>query len=98
MRENHALAQLRQGKPSIGLWLHSHSFHIARMIAAQGLFDWLLVDMEHAPIDLSTASMSLAAITDVSAGNCTPLARVTHSTMYHIKQALDAGARASSFP
>jgi 4-hydroxy-2-oxoheptanedioate aldolase len=92
------LAQLRQGKSSIGLWLQSHSFHIARIIAAQGLFDWLLVDMEHTPVDLSTLSMTLAAITDVSAGQCTPLVRVAHGTMYHIKQALDSGAQGIIVP
>ena len=98
MRENHALAQLRQGKPSIDLWLQTHSFHIARIIAAQGLFDWLLLDMEHTPIDLSTTSMTLAGIADVSGGNCTPLVRVAHNTMYHIKQALDSGAQGIVVP
>lgn len=98
MRENHALKQLHQGKPSVGLWLHSHSFHIARIIAAQGLFDWLLLDMEHTPIDLSTLSMTLAAIADVSSGSCTPIVRVAHGTMYHIKQALDSGAQGIIVP
>ncbi len=98
MRQNHALAQLRQGKPSIGLWLHSHSFHIARIVAAQGLFDWLMVDLEHTPIDLSLASMTLSAITDVSGGTCTPLARIAQGTMYQIKQALDSGAQGIVVP
>ncbi|HVU13211.1 MAG TPA: aldolase/citrate lyase family protein [Phototrophicaceae bacterium] len=98
MRENHALAQLRQGKPSIGLWLQSGSVNIARIIAAQGWFDWLLVDMEHSPVDLSTTALMLGAIADISAGQCTPLARVPHRTMYHIKQALDAGAQGIIVP
>lgn len=98
MRQNHMLAQIRQGKPTVGLWLHSQNFHIARAIAAQGIFDWLMVDMEHSPVDLSTASMMLAAIADVSVGNCTPLARVAHGTMFHIKQALDAGAQGVLVP
>lgn len=98
MRENHALKQLHQGNPTVGLWLHSHSFHIARIVAAQGLFDWLLLDMEHTPVDLSTLSMTLAAIADVSGGSCTPLVRVPHGTMYHIKQALDSGAQGIIVP
>src|SRR5436190_23395165 len=73
--------------------MQTHSFHTTRIIAAQRLFDWLLVDMEHTPVDLSTASMIFAAIADVSGGTCTPLARVAHNTMYQIKQALDAGAQ-----
>jgi 4-hydroxy-2-oxoheptanedioate aldolase len=98
MRANHTLAQIRQGKPSIGLWAQSHSFHIARIIAAQGLFDWLLLDMEHTPVDLSTASMTLSTIADVSGGACTPIARIAHGTMYHIKQALDSGAQGIIVP
>ncbi|MEO8396406.1 MAG: aldolase/citrate lyase family protein [Chloroflexota bacterium] len=98
MRENHALAQLRQGKPTIGLWLQTHSIQIARIIAAQGLFDWLLMDMEHTPLDLSTTASALAAIADVSAGSCTPMVRVAHGTMYQIKQALDSGAQGIVVP
>ncbi|MEO8394761.1 MAG: aldolase/citrate lyase family protein, partial [Chloroflexota bacterium] len=88
MRQNHMLAQLRQGQPTVGMWLQSQNFHIARVIAAQGLFDWLMVDLEHSPVDLSTTMTMLATIADISGGNCTPLARVAHGTMFHIKQAL----------
>lgn len=98
MRQNRTLAHIRQRKPAIGLWLQTHSFHVARIIAAQGIFDWLLVDMEHTPVDLSTASMIFATIADVSGGQCTPLARVAHGTMDQIKQALDAGAQGVIVP
>ena len=98
MRENHTLAGIRQGTPMVGLWLQTHSYHTARIIAAQGLFDWLLVDMEHTPVDLSTASMILAAVADVSGGKCTPLARVPQGTMPLIKQALDGGAQGIIVP
>jgi 2-keto-3-deoxy-L-rhamnonate aldolase RhmA len=98
VRQNKTLAQLRQGNAAIGMWLQTHSFHTARIIAAQGIFDWLLVDLEHTPVDLSTASMIFASIADVSAGLCTPLARVAHGTMYQIKQALDAGAQGVIVP
>jgi 4-hydroxy-2-oxoheptanedioate aldolase len=98
VRANHTLAQLRQGKPSIGLWLQSHSFHIGRIIAAQGIFDWLLIDLEHTPVDPSITAMTLAAIADVSGGACTPIARVAQCTMFHIKQALDSGAQGILVP
>jgi 2-keto-3-deoxy-L-rhamnonate aldolase RhmA len=98
VRQNHTLATLRQGKPTIGLWLHNHNFHVTRAIAAQGLFDWLAVDLEHTPTDPSSASMILSAIGDVSGGKCTPIARVAHGTMYHIKQALDSGAQGIVVP
>jgi 4-hydroxy-2-oxoheptanedioate aldolase len=80
------------------MWLQTHSFHVARIIAAQGVFDWLLVDMEHTPGDLSTASTIFATIADVSAGMCTPLARVASGTIDQIKQALDAGAQGVIVP
>ncbi|MHB8625481.1 MAG: HpcH/HpaI aldolase family protein [Aggregatilineales bacterium] len=98
MRQNQTLAKLRRGEPTIGLWLQTHSFHITRIIAAQELFDWLLVDMEHSPVDLSTTSTMLSTIADISGGKCTPLARVAHGTMYQIKQALDAGAQGVIVP
>jgi 4-hydroxy-2-oxoheptanedioate aldolase len=98
VRSNSTLARLRRGQPALGLWLHSHSFHIARIIAANGIVDWLLVDFEHTPVDLSTASTIFAAVADVSAGTCTPLARVAQGSMTQIKHALDAGAQGIIVP
>lgn len=98
MRPNHTLALLRRNAPALGLWLQTHSFHVSRTIAAQGLFDWLLLDMEHTPVDLHNASTILAAIGDVSGGRCTPLARVAGNTPEHIKNVLDAGAQGVLVP
>jgi 4-hydroxy-2-oxoheptanedioate aldolase len=98
MRQNHTLANLRTGKPALGQWMHSSSVHIARALAVQKIFDWILVDMEHAPTDLLTASMMLGAIADISGGMCTPLARIPQATPYHIKQVLDGGAQGIIVP
>jgi 4-hydroxy-2-oxoheptanedioate aldolase len=98
LRKNHCLSLLRQNQAAYGLWLHSHHFHIARLLAAQGLLDWLLVDMEHSPVDLAMSSMILATIADVSMGECTPLARVAAGSIDKIKQALDAGAQGIIVP
>lgn len=98
MRKNHTLSLLRQDKSAYGLWLQSHHFHIARILAAQGLLDWLLVDMEHTPVDLAASSQILATIADVSSGQCTPLARLASGTVDQIKQALDAGAQGIIVP
>lgn len=98
MRQNRTLAQIRAGKPAVGLWLQSHQPQIARIIAAQGLFDWLLADMEHTPVDLSTTAAIMAAVADYSGGQCTPLVRVAQGTQYHIKQALDSGAQGIVVP
>lgn len=98
MRENHTLAKIRRGEAAVGLWLHSHSLQIARLIAARERFDWLLVDMEHTPLDVATTGAIVAAIGDISAGTCTPLVRVPDGTIFHIKQALDAGAHGIIVP
>jgi len=98
MRKNHALAQLRAGERSIGLWLHSGSPYVTRTIAAQGLFDWLLVDLEHSPVDRAAAALMFGAIADISGGNCTPLARVAQGTLENIKHALDGGAQGVIVP
>lgn len=98
MRPNHVLRLLRRRSPAVGLWLQTHSFHVARTVAAQGLFDWLLLDMEHTPVDLSAGAAILATIADTSGGWCTPLARVAGNTAEHIKQALDAGAHGVVVP
>lgn len=89
---------MRRGEAAVGLWLHSHSLQIARLIAARERFDWLLVDMEHTPLDVSAAGAIVAAIGDISAGRCTPLVRVPDGTIFHIKQALDAGAHGIIVP
>jgi 4-hydroxy-2-oxoheptanedioate aldolase len=98
LRTNHTLSLLRARKVAVGLWLHTHSFHVARILAAQGMLDWLLLDLEHTPVDSSAASMILATIADVSGGRCTPLVRVSGCTMEAIKHALDAGAQGVLVP
>jgi 4-hydroxy-2-oxoheptanedioate aldolase len=98
IRSNRTLTLLRRGEAAIGTWLQLCSPHAARLLAAQGLFDWMLVDFEHTPIDLPTASLILSTVADLSAGRITPLARVLSGTVENIKQALDAGAQGVIVP
>lgn len=98
MRHNTTLARLRSGQPALGLWLQTHSFHTARIVAANGIVDWIVVDMEHTPVDLSTASSIFATVSDVSAGICTPIARVAQGSLVEIRRALDAGAQGVIVP
>ena len=48
---NHFKHALRKGQPQIGLWSNLTS-HISTEILADCGFDWLLLDMEHAPNEL----------------------------------------------
>lgn len=98
MRKNQTLHLIREQQLAVGTWLQLQSVAVARALAAQGCFNWLLVDMEHTPVDLSTASGMLATIADITGGQCTPLARVPAGTIDHIKRALDCGAQGVLVP
>jgi len=98
MRENRTLARLRQGRPAVGTWLQLGSPAAARLLAAQGLFDWVLVDLEHTPIDPGATAIVLGTVADVSGGRVTPLARVAEGSAPCIKHALDAGAQGVIVP
>ncbi len=98
MRSNHTLSLLRNQRPALGTWLQLHSIHATRMLVAQGCFDWMLVDMEHTPVDYTTAAHIFSTISDMSQGRITPLARVAVGSIEHIKQALDCGAQGIIVP
>ncbi len=88
MRINHVKQKLSSGQPSIGTWLTTGHLHVARMLARAG-FDWLTLDMEHAPYDWRETAAVVAAIADAG---CVPLIRVPDGSHSWIKRALDAGA------
>jgi 2-keto-3-deoxy-L-rhamnonate aldolase RhmA len=98
VRRNEALSLLRAGRPALGAWLQLGSAPAARLLAAQGLVDWLLVDFEHAPVDPATAAAICGSVADVSGGRVTPLARVAAGSMACVKHALDAGAQGVIVP
>ena len=98
MRPNSSLAKIRNNQLALGLWFNSGNPILARLIAAQGCMDWLLIDTEHCATDLSTVSVLCSSIADVSNGLCSPLVRVVDGTVFHIKQALDAGAHGVMVP
>lgn len=88
MKKNPVKAALRDGQPQIGTWLSTGNLMATRVLARIG-FPWLTVDMEHSPIDWSTAGALFGAIADAG---CVPLARVPRGDHDHIKRVLDAGA------
>ncbi|RLS34303.1 MAG: 2-dehydro-3-deoxyglucarate aldolase [Planctomycetota bacterium] len=88
MRRNTIREKLRRGEPSIGTWLCLPDPTAARLMACVG-FDWLTVEMEHAPVTIETAAQSFGAI--ISQGTI-PLVRVPLNTTENIKRVLDNGA------
>lgn len=98
MRTNHTLSLLRSNKMAVGTWLQLGSYQIARVLASQGCLDWLVVDLEHTPVDQTSAHTMFAGIADISRGRCTPLARLMSGSKEQIKSALDSGAQGIIVP
>jgi 4-hydroxy-2-oxoheptanedioate aldolase len=79
---------LAAGRPTFGSWVSLAHPWSTRVLARAG-FDWLTVDLEHAPIAWDEAALMFALIAD---NGCVPLARVPVGSHDHIKRALDGGA------
>jgi 4-hydroxy-2-oxoheptanedioate aldolase len=88
MKQNLVKQKIRRGEPTIGTWLSLASVVAAEQMALAG-FDWLTIDLEHAPTNWETA-MAMVAV--VGAQDVAPLVRVPSSSDENIKRALDLGA------
>jgi len=88
MKTNPVRAKLKRGEPSIGAWLVLPDPFAARLMSSVG-FDWLNVELEHAPMNIETAAACFVAIT---AGGAVPLARVPFNSVENVKRVLDTGA------
>jgi 4-hydroxy-2-oxoheptanedioate aldolase len=80
-------AALRGTDPLIGMWVVSGSAYNAEICAGGGL-DWLLIDCEHAPNDLTTVLPQLQATASYPVD---VVVRVPVADPVVIKQFLDAG-------
>jgi 4-hydroxy-2-oxoheptanedioate aldolase len=78
----------------VGLWSGLASPIAAEIIAGAG-FDWIVIDGEHAPNDISTLLPQLQAM---RAGTAEPVFRVPWNEPVIIKRALDVGARSLLVP
>ena len=88
MKANHVKRRLQAGEPSVGTWLSLPSAESAEYIAELG-FDWLTVDAEHNPIDITVMSQMFGVI---AASGTAPLVRIPWNSGENIKRVLDAGA------
>jgi len=88
------LIQASGAHPPVGSWISSASPIVAEAIGCAG-FDWGLVDMEHAPLDV----MGVVQILQALAGTkMLPVVRVPWNDMVMVKRVLDAGATTVMFP
>jgi len=88
--------RLREADALYGLWLSMGSETAAEALAHAG-FDWLLIDMEHAPNDSADTVAQLRAIAAAHLPT-EPVVRLPTSESWLVKRVLDAGARTVMFP
>ena len=94
MPANRFLAAIREGQPQIGLWISLSHNYAAEVVASAG-YDWLLVDMEHAPSDMATVLGQLQAIAPYGS---TAIVRPPWNDTVMVKRLLDLGAPGLLFP
>jgi 4-hydroxy-2-oxoheptanedioate aldolase len=85
---------LKSGRLQLGLW-HSLSSHLVAEILAGAGFDWILLDMEHAPNELP---MVLSQLQALSGGTAHPVVRPAWNDAVIIKRLLDIGAQSLLIP
>ena len=81
-------------RPPVGTWLMAAAPATAEALGYSG-FDFLVVDMEHVPIEISDLAAILRAI------GCTPadaVVRLAWNDQVLVKRALDAGAQTIMLP
>ena len=92
--DNQFLAAIRKGRKQVGLWISLTSNYAADVVAGAG-YDWLLVDMEHSPNDLS---MVLGQLQAIEAHGGSAIIRPPWNDKVMVKRLLDMGAPSILFP
>lgn len=85
---------LRDKQKQVGLWVSLRNNFAAEVVASAG-FDWLVVDMEHAPNDLSTVLSQLQVF---AAHGSSVIVRPDWNDSVLVKRLLDIGAPGLLFP
>jgi len=88
-------SRLQSGEVTCGAFLQLGS-HISAEILSRAEFDWLIVDMEHSPVDLDSLLRQLQAIGN--SPTCAPIVRAPGNDPATIKRILDAGALGIMIP
>ena len=87
-------ARLQANKPALGLLVSIPSAQLVAVAAETGI-DWVFIDMEHSPINISAAQTMIMA---TKGTRCTPVVRVPEIRPEVVKPILDAGAFGIIFP
>ena len=90
---NEVKKKLKSGATTCGAFLQLSSSLSAEILSQAG-FDWLIVDMEHAPVDIDSLLRQLQAMD----GACVPFVRAPWNDPVAIKRILDTGAQGILIP
>ncbi|WP_459615149.1 aldolase/citrate lyase family protein [Bordetella sp. 2513F-2] len=88
---------LRAGTPQIGLWSTLSSPFVTELIAGAG-FDWIMLDTEHAPSDVTTLWRQLQAVGCDPQHQPSAVVRPAWNDAVMIKRYLDLGAQTLLIP
>lgn len=99
MQTNAVKLSLTSDTPTTGCWLTLASASVAEVLAHCG-FDWLVIDMEHAPNDSLSVMDQLRAIAAASLGSSrtAPVVRISNNDPELTKRAMDLGCETIIFP
>lgn len=86
--KNRVKQLLREGERTCGAWAQLCSTFTAEILARAG-FDWVLIDLEHAPGDVHLLAQQIQAMQD---SDTVPIVRAWWNDFVGIKRILDAGA------
>ena len=94
MKPNRLKEKLRAGQATFGAWLTISSPAIAEIMALAG-FDFVVVDTEHAAIDVESVQILIQAM---SGTGVTPIVRLPGSQRSAVTNILDTGPQGVIFP
>jgi len=86
--------KLREKKTTFGGYISIGHPDVAEVLGDVG-FDWIMIDMEHGPLDFAAAQNLLQAM---SYSQTVPITRVSWNDMVMIKRALDIGMQGIVIP
>ena len=93
-RANRILANLRNHEIALGIELYTGSPSLIEIIAYAG-FDFYMLDMEHAPVDMETMRHCIRA---ADAAGITTIVRVAENNPAHIARPVEEGAQGVIVP
>jgi len=94
MFANKLKRKLADGQVIVGSFVFIPSAKLTEIISLAG-FDYVVIDMEHGPVDIQSAEDMVRA---AELAGATPIVRVAHNTPHLILRALDIGAQGLHVP